>query len=106
MKMFLNIVVIPCMFFVAIMAVMFNSIASVPSEVVTETTTESVTESSILQDIVISDGSYYYNNEPIFLDEDTSVLLWQILDSNITYVVPVATYIETLDDGTRVMHLD
>lgn len=69
---------------------------------VSETTTS---ESSILQDVAISDGNYYYNGKPVFLDEDCSTLLWQILDSNISCVVPVATYVEYVDN-VAIMHLD
>lgn len=105
MKMFSNIVIIVMFvfyFFGIAMAIKDVNKDVDTTVAVSETTT---TESTILQDVTISDGNYYYNSKPIFLDEDCSTLLWQILDSNISYVVPVATYVEYVDN-VAIMHLD
>ena len=104
MKMFSNIVIVVMFVFY------FFGIAMAIKDVNKDTNTDvaeitSTTESTILQDVVISDGNYYYNGKPVFLDEDCSKLLWQILDSNISYVVPIATYVEYADN-VAIMHLD
>lgn len=110
MKMFLNIVVIPCVLFFTVMGVMFYSITSTASSAEVESNSvapsvATIKEPCVLQDVTINDGNYYYNGKPVFLDEDCSTLLWQILDSNISYVVPIATYVEYADN-IAIMHLD
>ena len=81
-------------------------VLATPTESTKVTNSVETTETAVLQDVVISDGTYYFRGNPIFLDEDCSTLLNQLLDSNISCVVPVATYVEVIDNGVQVMHLD
>lgn len=106
MKMFSNIVIIVMfVFYFFGIAMAIQDVNKDVDTTVAVAEITSTTESTILQDVVISDGNYYYNGEPIYLDEDCSTLLWQLLDSNVNYVVPVATYVENID-GITIMHLD
>lgn len=72
----------------------------------TETNATQTTESAILQDVTISDGCYYYQGEQISLDSEATVVLDMLLNSTIDTMIPVATYVQSFADGTKVMFLD
>lgn len=72
----------------------------------TETNATQTTESAVLQDITISDGCYYYKGEQISLESEATVVLDMLINSPIDTVIPVATYVQSFADGTKVMYLD
>lgn len=102
MKMFLNIVVIPCVLFFAIMGVMFYSITSTAS--VTETTPSIATiEPCVLQDAIMHDGTWFLYDKPAVFDEEACEVMSQIFRDEIC--VPIAAVAEYKDD-CYVIHLD
>lgn len=106
MKMFLNIVVIPCVLFFAIMGVMFYSITSTAS--VTETNSvapsiATISEPCVLQDAVIHDGTWFLYDKPAVFDEEACEVMSQIFRDEVN--VPVAATAEFIN-GCYVIHLD